>query len=78
MEDLLSTPNFEENMFAEQGSNLPTEIDPITQQISELSKKGYQLLKENDIEGAEAAFREILKIEDNNNYALVGLGDSAR
>jgi hypothetical protein len=33
MEDLLSTPNFEENMFAEQGSNLPTEIDPITQQI---------------------------------------------
>ena len=51
MEDLLSTPGFGENLFM--GSDLPSEIDPITQQISELSKKGYQLLKENDIEGAE-------------------------
>ena len=76
MEELFSTPDFEDKMFM--GSDLPAEIDPITQQISELSKKGYQLLKENDIENAEAAFREILTIEDNNNYALVGLGDSAR
>lgn len=47
-------------------------------EISELSKKGYQLLKENDIEKAEECFSKILSIEENNNYALVGLGDSQR
>lgn len=46
--------------------------------ISELSKKGYQLIKENDIEGAQNAFKSILELEENNNYALVGLGDIER
>lgn len=46
--------------------------------IPELSKKGYQLLKENNLDDAEAAFREILEIDENNNYALVGLGDCMR
>jgi len=46
--------------------------------ISELSKKGYQLLKEDDAEGARAAFFEILELDRNNNYALVGLGDIER
>ena len=46
--------------------------------ISELSKKGYQLLKEDDTEGARAAFNEILELDDNNNYALVGIGDIER
>lgn len=46
--------------------------------ISEFSKKGYQLMKEGDIDGAKKAFNEILLIEDNNNYALVGLGDIER
>lgn len=47
-------------------------------EISELSKKGYQKLKENNIEEAEIFFAKILTIEENNNYALVGLGDSQR
>ena len=47
MEDLFTTPEFEDKMFM--GSDLPAEIDPITQQISELSKKGYQLLKEKKL-----------------------------
>jgi len=52
--------------------------DEIINKISELSKKGYQYIKENDIEAAQKAFNEILEIEDNNNYALVGLGDIER
>ena len=52
--------------------------DEITNKISDLSKKGYQLIKENDIPGAKKAFNEILDIEENNNYALVGLGDTER
>ena len=52
--------------------------DEITNKISDLSKKGYQLIKENDIAGAKQAFNEILQIEENNNYALVGLGDTER
>lgn len=46
--------------------------------ITEISKRGYQLIKENDFEGAKSAFEEILEIEENNNYALVGLGDTER
>ena len=48
------------------------------EKIAEISKKGYQLLKEDRIEDAIAAFKSILQIEDNNNYALVGLGDCER
>ncbi|OHE69246.1 MAG: hypothetical protein A2413_16990 [Treponema sp. RIFOXYC1_FULL_61_9] len=47
-------------------------------EISELSKKGYQYLKENRIEEAVDCFNEILDKEGENNYALVGLGDAAR
>ena len=32
--------------------------DEITNKISELSKKGYQLIKENDIPSAKKAFSE--------------------
>lgn len=46
--------------------------------ITEISKRGYQLIKENEFEDAKKAFEEILQIEDNNNYALVGLGDTER
>ncbi len=48
------------------------------EKITEISKRAYQLIKENDFENAQKAFEEILKIEDNNNYALVGLGDTER
>ncbi len=47
-------------------------------EIAEISKKGYALLKEDKIEEAKQEFSKILAIEDNNNYALVGLGDSDR
>jgi tetratricopeptide (TPR) repeat protein len=47
-------------------------------EISELSKKGYQYLKENRIDEAEECFARILEKDRENNYALVGLGDAAR
>jgi tetratricopeptide (TPR) repeat protein len=47
-------------------------------EISELSKKGYQLLKENNIAEAAAYFNKILLMDKYNNYALVGMGDAAR
>ncbi|MBQ3837276.1 MAG: tetratricopeptide repeat protein, partial [Treponema sp.] len=47
-------------------------------EIAELSKRGYQLLKEGDVDGAKDEFKKILELENNNNYALVGLGDSER
>lgn len=52
--------------------------DEKLKKISELSKKGYQCIKENEFDSAEKFFFEILEIEKDNNYALVGLGDSAR
>jgi tetratricopeptide (TPR) repeat protein len=47
-------------------------------EIAELSKKGYQYLKENRIEESEECFARILERDRENNYALVGLGDAAR
>lgn len=47
-------------------------------EISTLSKRGYQLLKEGRESEAETEFKKILALEENNNYALVGLGDCAR
>jgi tetratricopeptide (TPR) repeat protein len=47
-------------------------------EIAELSKKGYQFLKENRVGDAERNFRQILEKDTENNYALVGLGDAAR
>ena len=46
--------------------------------ISELSKKGYQLLRENRIDDAVECFAKILTVAENNNYALVGMGDASR
>ena len=46
--------------------------------IARLSQEGYQLLRENYLSDAERLFREILEHDTENNYALVGLGDSAR
>ena len=55
-----------------------SELDEKTSKIMELSKTGYFLLKENKIEDSKDAFMKILEIEENNNYALVGLGDLER
>jgi len=38
-------------------------------QISEISKRGYQLLKENLVKEAEESFSQILDIDSTNNYA---------
>ena len=70
--DILFPENFEP------ASTNENKTDEVITRISDLSKSGYQLLKENDIQGAKNAFSEILKIEENNNYALVGLGDTER
>ena len=46
--------------------------------ITELSKIGYQLIKENKITEAIDCFTKILLLDQNNNYALVGIGDAIR
>jgi tetratricopeptide (TPR) repeat protein len=48
------------------------------QAITELSKEGYQLLKENRVNEALDCFKRILDMDTENNYALVGMGDSCR
>lgn len=52
--------------------------DGKSDEIAELSKLGYGLLKERKISEAIDSFTKILSIEENNNYALVGLGDCER
>ncbi|TFG82577.1 MAG: tetratricopeptide repeat protein [Spirochaetales bacterium] len=47
-------------------------------EIADLSKKGYQYLKENRVGEAEHNFHKIIERDPENNYALVGLGDAAR
>jgi tetratricopeptide (TPR) repeat protein len=47
-------------------------------EISDLSKQGYQMLRENKIAEAMDCFTRILEVDNDNNYALVGLGDAAR
>jgi tetratricopeptide (TPR) repeat protein len=46
--------------------------------ITEISKNGYRLLRENKIHDAIDCFSNILKIDGDNNYALVGMGDATR
>jgi tetratricopeptide (TPR) repeat protein len=46
--------------------------------LPELSKKGYQLLKEDRLDEAVECFIKILTFDEHNNYALVGMGDAAR
>lgn len=47
-------------------------------EIPEISKNGYRLLRENKISEAIDCFASILRIDENNNYALVGMGDAIR
>jgi tetratricopeptide (TPR) repeat protein len=46
--------------------------------IAEISKNGYQYLKENRISDAIDCFSKILLMDEDNNYALVGMGDATR
>ena len=70
----ISNPN-EGNEFSE---GTTTQPDNELLEIAELSKKGYQFLKENRVAEAEKNFKKILENDPENNYALVGLGDAAR
>lgn len=54
------------------------EAGKTSSEISDLSKEGYLFLKESRIQDAKNSFQKILELENNNNYALVGLGDSER
>jgi tetratricopeptide (TPR) repeat protein len=49
-----------------------------SQKIAEMSKNGYQYLKENRIGDAIDCFSKILLLDESNNYALVGMGDATR
>jgi tetratricopeptide (TPR) repeat protein len=69
-EDTLQGPAIADNPGFDVNTELP--------EVSELSKKGYQLLKENKISGAMDCFGQILAVDEDNNYALVGMGDAAR
>jgi tetratricopeptide (TPR) repeat protein len=58
-----------------------TQDQPRTLSVAELSKlsqQGYQFLRENMLREAEDKFRELLEYDPENNYALVGLGDTLR
>ncbi|MDR0670507.1 MAG: tetratricopeptide repeat protein [Treponema sp.] len=54
------------------------EKPPKIAEISDLSRQGYQLLKGNKIAEAVDCFNRILEVDNDNNYALVGMGDAAR
>ena len=75
-EEKVQTGEMESKIMDELASQKST--DATSQEISELSKKGYLLLKENKVQEAIGAFKKILAIQKNNNYALVGLGDCQR
>jgi tetratricopeptide (TPR) repeat protein len=66
----------DESLF-EQETDFALDKDEI-EEITTLSKRGYQLLKEDHVDGAEEYFKTILEKYPENNYALVGLGDVER
>ena len=76
IESIESTEMETEEEFFSDESSVDENVN--ADRISELSKDGYQLLKNNKIPDAKDMFKKILDIENNNNYALVGLGDSER
>jgi tetratricopeptide (TPR) repeat protein len=47
-------------------------------EIANLSRQGYQLLKKGNVSDAIECFREIIEVDPENNYALVGIGDAYR
>src|SRR5690554_3563754 len=46
--------------------------------VTEISRQGYQHMKENRVSEAIQCFRSILDVDPYNNYALVGIGDAYR
>ena len=64
--------------FEINGQEPPGKHPNASAEISEMSKNGYRLLRENKVSEAIDCFSHILLTDDCNNYALVGLGDAAR
>ena len=73
MSDELASLPYNDDFF-----EVPAEIQEENTEIAEISKKGYQLLKENRFDEAVECFVQILDKDKENNYALVGMGDAAR
>lgn len=72
MNDTIPSP------FSDESITIPETLENEISEISDASKKGYQLLKENRFEEAIENFAQILEKDRENNYALVGLGDAFR
>lgn len=54
------------------------EKTPLEKEISELFKSANSFLKENQLDKAKENYLKILDLSENNNYALVSLGDLER
>ncbi|QSH94506.1 tetratricopeptide repeat protein [Treponema phagedenis] len=82
MTDISEQNNIDQTLefSSEPGLNLDDDSkeDSKAEQIAQLSKEGYALLKIEDTDKAIEEFKKILELEEHNNYALVGLGDAAR
>jgi len=74
----MMSDDFKSQHFQDENLSEESELTKEHAEISELSKKGYILLKENRINESESNFMKILTLDPENNYALVGLGDAAR
>ena len=53
-------------------------VDSVQEKIVTLSKIGYRHIHDNQLIRAQECFSEILAIERDNSYALVGMGDVLR
>ncbi|MDR2053672.1 MAG: tetratricopeptide repeat protein [Treponema sp.] len=69
-EEVLTETGIDHGEYPEEGIEVS--------EISELSKRGYLFLKEKKINDAIYCFKRILMADENNNYALVGIGDATR
>lgn len=67
-----------EDSFESAQEQIPGRYHSEEKKIAEISKNGYHLLKENKISDAIDCFSKILMLDENNNYALVGMGDASR
>ncbi|MDR2534650.1 MAG: tetratricopeptide repeat protein [Treponema sp.] len=77
--DIQSSPHKPSHSAGNQRfEELADSFEEAVPEISDLSKRGYQFLKEERITEAIDCFNTILSVDDNNNYALVGMGDASR
>jgi tetratricopeptide (TPR) repeat protein len=56
----------------------PDERNPTVAKIANWSKQGYALVKQDRLAEAKEVFSQILILDEDNHYALVGLGDAER